>query len=1257
MEKHKQKRRRGVILSLAGLNKLQEARYQAEFQDNDGARFTLEELSYRTQLAPFTVSKVLAREEGVDKQTLEYFFRAFSLELATSDYQRVGSGRDEPWRVCTGVGSGEEIPPTPHSPFPTPHFDWGEAVDVSIFFGRTEELTQLEHWILNDRCRLIVLLGMGGIGKSSLSVKLATQIQTQFEFVVWRSLRNSPSLLDLLTSLLKLFANGQAINLSPNCSDVSQEDATRVRIAQLMEHLRSHRCLIVLDNVESILASQENSGHYQPGYENYKELLKQVGETSHQSCVVLTSREKPQEITILEGETLPVRSLHLPGLSTGAALELVRTKSFFCGSDVEWQNLIQHYAGNPLALKIIATTIQELFDGDIKEFQTQGATVFGSIYDLLEQQFHRVSLLEKDLMYWLAINREPVTIAELREDLVLPISSMKLLEALDSLSRRNLIEKKSAPQTSVQFTLQPVVMEYVTRNIVQQVCIEIQKWGKGDKGEFSSAPTLLFQSHALMKATSKDNIRIAQTKLILQPVVEQLLLNLRTKSAIENLLSHVLYELRNTSIQNSKFKIQNLVPLPTPSLPHSLTPPLPSLEPGYAGGNILNLLCHIQTDLTGHNFSYLTIWQAYLQETSLKRVNFALSDLSKSVFAKTFSSTVSAVFSPDGKILATSHTEGQICLWNAVTGQQIVRFQGHTGSAWCVAFSLDGSILASSSQNDSIKLWETTTGQCLRTLQGHAGGAFVIVFSSCGSLLISGGADSDIRVWNLSTGECTQILQGHESAIFSLALSPDGNILASGGDDKTIKLWEFTTGICIKNLPGHTECIRSVTFSPSGMLASGALDPIIRLWDVDKGLCIGTLEGHSNGVPKVIFLDNGNALASSSIDTTIRIWDVSSKRCIKTLQGHNNSVYAIAINPQETLLASGGDDFSVRLWDITSGECIRIFQGMHNWVADLAFAPIGSEGETEQEKTIVSGGYDRIIRLWNLDGEYRRFTGHTDFLFSVVFSPDGRTIASSSADQTIRLWDVSTGQCLKVLKGHTGTVTRAIFSPDGHLLASSSYDRTIKLWDVATGQPVQTLPAGVTLSLSFSPDGKKLAAGGFDEAARVWDLETWQCNQIIKGHSSWVWWVAISPKGNILATGSADGTVGLWDITTGQCLHLLHAHAHWVWTIAFNPEGNILATGSSDGTIKLWDVATGCCMVTLTDHDFWIMSVAFSPEGKFFASGDGDAHLKIWDMETKQCIKTLRIERLYEATNIYGVTGLTEAQKSNLLALGAVEER
>jgi len=1233
MEKYKQRRRRGVILSLQGLQKLQEAKHQIEIQENDGARFTLEELSYRTQLAPFTVSKVLAREEGVDKQSLEYFFRAFGLELTKSDYCKPTTGEV--------VRIGENIAPSPSllEASPSPHHqDWGEAVDVSIFFGRTDELSKLEYWILHDRCRLIALLGMGGIGKSSLSVKLATQVQEQFEFVVWRSLRNSPPLKDLLANLLQFFANGQPIDLSENIGK---------RISQLITHLRSHRCLVVLDNAESILAELDSSGHYQIGYEDYGELLKQIGETAHQSCVVLTSREKPQEIAALVGESLPVRSLHLTGLNASAALELVRTKSFFCGSDADWQDLIAHYAGNPLALKIIATTIQELFDGDITEFRAQGTTVFGSIYDLLAQQFHRISALEKDLMYWLAINREPVTLTELRADLVLPVSSMKLLEALESLNRRSLIEKKSVPHTPVQFTLQPVVMEYVTDHVIQQVCAEIEQMGNRTS-QTPSSPCLpiLFNTHALMKATAKDYIRVAQTKLILQPVIEQLLLKLRSKQAIETWLNQILHKLHEESFRRY-------------SHPNSHLPTF-ELEPGYAVGNLINLLCQLQTDLTGYDFSYLTIWQAYLQDTPLRQVNFAHSDLSKSVFAKTFSSPMSAVFSPNGKILATAHSEGQICLWDVATGQQLMSCQGHLGSVWCVAFapqgcanSPDGSILASGAQDEKIKLWDVTTGQCLKTLQGHKGCVFSVIFALDGKILISSSADCTIRLWNVDTGECTQVLHGHNSAIFSLALSPDGCIFASGSDDKTVRLWNLTTGRCIKTLQGYNDWIRSVAFSASGMLATSGLDPSIWLWDIDEGHCVGTLQGHSNGVHSVTFVDDGSTLASSGLDGTVRLWDTATKQCIRTFQGHTNAVYALATNPQGSLLVTGGDDFTMKLWDVATGECVRMFRGMHNWVASVAFNPT----PFEKSFLIASGSYDRIVRLWNLDGECQSLIGHTDFIYLVVYSPDGRTLASTSADHSIRLWDVLEGKCIKVLQGHTSLVTGVAFSPDGCLLASSSYDRTIRLWDIATGEILHTHPEHVAMSISFSPDGKKLAVGSFDDVARIWDLETWQCYQTFKGHCSWVWWVAFSPQDDMLATGSADGTVRLWDVQTGKCIHIVQAHKNWVWAIAFSPQGDILASGSSDGTIKLWDVATGECIATLEDHHIWVMSIAFSPEGHILVSSDGNGAIKIWDMQTKKCIKTLRVECLYESMKIYGVTGLTEAQKATLLTLGAVEQK
>ena len=1221
-----------MILSLLGFQKLHEARHQVEIIEHDGARFTLEELSYRTQLAPFTVSKVLSRAEGVDKQTLEYFFRAFGLDLTPSDYQRVGKERELEEEFLTqqstqyselsnascypsGTLSANKSAKPPNAL--APHnsalkIDWGEAVDVSIFFGREDEVSKLEYWIVNDRCRLVALLGMGGIGKTSLGVKLAQQIQEQFEFVVWRSLRNSPPLEELLVNLLQLFACGQPVNVSENVGDL---------VSQFMTHLRSHRCLVILDNAESIFASGDQSGRYQPGYENYGQLFKQLGERAHQSCVLLTSREKPQEVAALEGENLPVRSWQLTGLSAIAALELVRTKSFFCGTDADWQKLIQHYTGNPLALKIIATTIQELFDGNIAEFFAHGSTVFGSIYDLINQQFHRLSHLEKELMFWLAINREPVNLADLRADLVLPVASMKLLEALDSLNRRSLIEKKSLPQNPVHFTLQPVVMEYVTDQLIQQISREIL--GKTPQ----NSP--LLHSHALVKATSKDYIRLAQTKLILQPIIEHLLQNLRTKQAIETRLQEILQTLQQQSLK------QNTGRFP------------PELEPTYTGGNILNLLCHLETDLTGYDFSYLTIWQAYLQDTPLKKVNLDHADLSNSVFAKTLSTVISTTFSPDGKILATGHFDGSFRLWDVNSGQQLITYQGHIGFIWSIAFSPDGSTLATAGEDTNIKLWDVVTGQCIKIIQGHDGGVLCVRFNRDGNTLVSSSADFSIKFWD--SGECTKTLLGHSNRVWSVALSQQSNILASGSEDHTIKLWDVATGECLETLHGHSDWIKSVAFSSTGVLASGSLDKTIRLWDVERGVCIGILEGHLNGILAIAFVDDSNILASCSIDSTIRLWDISSQQCLKTLQGHHNSVNSLAANPQGTQLASGSDDFSLRLWDVTNGECFRVIKGRNNWIKAIAYHPIFPD-------MIATGSEDRTVRLWTTDGKCRILSGHTDLIFAVDFAPDGRTIASASADQTIRLWDVATGQCTRILHGHTGMVTGVAFSPDGRLLASSCYDSQIRLWDTVTGQLLDTLPVHLGMSIAFSPDSKKLAAGSFDQTVRIWDLETRQCCQTITGNHNWVWSVAFSPDNRTFATGSSfEGITRLWDIETGKCLHVLPGHQDLLWEVAFSPDGSMLASCSSDGIIQLWDVASGDRLATLEGHNTWVMCLAFNPAGNILIAGDAYAAVKFWDLQTKQCVNILKAEQIYQEMNIYRITGLTTAQKSNLLALGAVE--
>jgi DNA-binding MarR family transcriptional regulator len=465
MNSQKRRRRRGVILTPQGLNKLQAAKSQAESDENDGIRYTLEGLSLRTNLDPDTLMKVFACEVGVDKRTLNRCFRTFNLLLEPSDYQLPASQL----KAVEGRGGATS----------KVHADWSEAPESGVFYGRTEELATLRHWIVEERCRLVTLLGRGGMGKTSLSVKLAQQIQDGFEFVVWRSLLHAPPLKDLLAELIRFLSNEQETNL-PETVDC--------RISRLIRYLQAHRCLLVLDNAETILQGcdpqQEScnycAGHYREAYEDYGKLLKRVGEAPHQSCLVLTSREKPKEIGRLEGETLPVRGLQLKGLHVVEVQEIFKAKGSFSGPTAEWSRLVEYYAGNPLELNIVSTTIQKLFDGSISEFLKQNTAVFGDIRHLLEQQFERLSDAEKEIIKWLAINHQPASFSELREKMVPSVLPQKLLEALESLEERALIEKRTG-----FFSLQPVIMEYLNDRLmtekIPQMLLKVFSDGKYQK--------------------------------------------------------------------------------------------------------------------------------------------------------------------------------------------------------------------------------------------------------------------------------------------------------------------------------------------------------------------------------------------------------------------------------------------------------------------------------------------------------------------------------------------------------------------------------------------------------------------------------------------------------------------------------------------------------------------------------------------------------------------------------------------------------
>jgi len=301
------------------------------------------------------------------------------------------------------------------------------------------ELTTLKQWILEAHTRLITIYGLSEIGKSAIALQLIQQTQTEFDYIIWRSLSNTPTLSTLQTELKQVFSRSQPTPLPT-----------------ILDYFRSHRCLVILDDVHNIFSSGQIAGEYLAEYKDYGKFFKQIATSSHQSCLILLSWEKPREITTLEGENRPTRTLHLKGLGEQAR-EIFKEKGLT--HEEKWSELITIYQGHPSWLNIIASTILELFDGNVARFLAEGNDIYlGDIEPLLESQLERLSESEKKVSQWLASQDEAVDISQPPTDREL--SHSEFWQAIQSLARRGLVEKMQVGGRSL-FLLNPVFQQYI----------------------------------------------------------------------------------------------------------------------------------------------------------------------------------------------------------------------------------------------------------------------------------------------------------------------------------------------------------------------------------------------------------------------------------------------------------------------------------------------------------------------------------------------------------------------------------------------------------------------------------------------------------------------------------------------------------------------------------------------------------------------------------------------------------------------------
>jgi WD40 repeat protein len=581
-------------------------------------------------------------------------------------------------------------------------------------------------------------------------------------------------------------------------------------------------------------------------------------------------------------------------------------------------------------------------------------------------------------------------------------------------------------------------------------------------------------------------------------------------------------------------------------------------------------------------------------------------------------------------------------LWTRCNARQTLL--GHSGAVTSVAFSPDGRCIVTGSEDQTAKVWDAEKGQERISLKGHTQPVWCVAFSPDGKRLLTGSGVPDFlkreksgeaKLWDADKGLEIRSLKGHTDRITSVAFSPDGKRLLTGSYDQTAKVWDAETGQEIRSLTGHTAYLSSVAFSPDGRcIVTGSWDGTAKVWDTNMGKEILSFKGHTGGVRSVAFSPDGKRLLTGSFDNSAKVWDTETGQELNSFKRHSGLVTSVAFSPdgKHVLTGSGGYDPQIRplpgevtVWDAATGQEIRSFKGHTNSIFSVAFSPEG--------KRILTGSADKTAKVWDAEKgqDVLSLNGTSG---PVTFSPDGKRILTGSNDSPAKVWDAETGQAILSLKGHTQPVWCVAFSPDGKRIVTGSggYDNRggplpgeVKVWDAEKGQEVFSLKGHTQAvpSVAFSPDGKQIVTGSRDLTAKVWDAEKGQEVRSLHVGGNGVTSVAFSPDGKHLLTGSLEGTVSVWDAENGQKILVLAAHTEPVWCVAFSPDGKRLLTGSYDQTAKVWDAETGRLVLSFKGHTDEIRTVAFSPDGQRIVTGSKDQTAKMWDAQKGQEVLSL----------------------------------
>ena len=563
-----------------------------------------------------------------------------------------------------------------------------------------------------------------------------------------------------------------------------------------------------------------------------------------------------------------------------------------------------------------------------------------------------------------------------------------------------------------------------------------------------------------------------------------------------------------------------------------------------------------------------------------------------------------------------------------VPAQHVARVLGnlrlrHALEIHAVAFSPDGTKLATGSRDRTVKLWDLGNGHEMLSFLGHQDAVRAIAFSPDGKLMASAGGDADIRLWNVHDAKEVRVLKGQGTFATSLAFTPDGKHLAVGFDEKALRVFEIASGEMKRAVADFQSLVSSVSFNKEGtILAAGGGDGVVRLWEfpkmIDNPATPPYWEQHdpSGATYQVVVSPDNKTLARCGPDG-VKLYNLplpgmpfqaSAPQRIIASTDSTGRFLCIAFSKDAKTLVTGGSDGSVRLWNLETGQSSGLFRGHNAEVRALAFNAAGT--------TLASASEDRTARLWQFEVtlQSRDFVGHTAPVWGAVFAEKGNRLVSASGDRSAKIWDFASGKVLHELKGHGAGVTCLAAVGDGESVVTGSGDGTLKVWNAGTGSLSRTLEGHRGAITAIAAFGSQVVSAAADKTLKIWDINAGKPLVSVDLPSTALV-VAFSPDGKQIASGHIDQTVRLWD-SSGKLVKSWTAHAGAVNGVAFHPNGQSLATCGMDHLVRVWPLADAKAgAITLAGHAGPVNSVAFHKDGKHLASAGSDLVIKLWRIE------------------------------------------